>query len=114
MLLYRIIYLSGSLSSGTRLETVLESSSDVLQVSHSTGTSSVSSLSLLAPVVRSGLSRWVTTRSTGLLLNVEGTTTTSVTQSVGLVVTLTERWSTLCFHKFIILTNIQIQLLPQR
>ena len=90
MLLYRIIYLSGSLRSGTRLETVLESSSDVLQVSHSTGTSSVSSLCLGSPVVRSSLSGWVTTRGTGLLLNMERTTTTSVTQGVRFVVTLTE------------------------
>lgn len=94
-ILFYIKYLS-RLGSSTRLETVLESSGDVLQVSHSTGTGSVSSLGLLTPVVRSSLSSWVTTASTGLLLNVEGTTTTSVTQSVGLVVTLTERWSTLC------------------
>lgn len=93
-ILIYIRYLSG-LGSSTGLETVLESSGNVLQVSHSTGTGSVSSLSLLTPVVRSSLSSWVTTGRTGLLLNVEGTTTTSVTQSVGLVVTLTERWSTL-------------------
>lgn len=83
-------------SGSASLETVLESSGDVLQVSHSTSTNGVSSLSLGTPVVRSSLSRRVATRGTGLLLDVEGTTTTSVAQSVGLVVTLTERRSTLC------------------
>ena len=78
------------------METVLESPGDMLQVSHSTSTNSSSSLGLSTPVVRSSLSRRVATRSTGLLLDVERTTTTSVAQSVGLVVTLTERRSTLC------------------
>ena len=76
--------------SDTSTEAVPESSRDVLQVSHSTGTSSSSSLSLSTPVVASGLGSWVATRSTGLLLDVEGTTATSVAQSVGLVVLLTE------------------------
>lgn len=73
----------------TRLETVLESSGNVLEVSHSTGTGSSSSLGLESPVVRSHFSSWVTTRSTSLLLDVERTLTTSVTQDVGLVVTFT-------------------------
>jgi hypothetical protein len=93
---YKYNSLSRQWLSNTRLETVLSSSSNVLQVLHTTSTGGVSSLSLQSPVVRSQLSSWVTTRSTGLLLDVERTTTTSVTQSVGLVVTLTERWSTLC------------------
>lgn len=72
------------------METVLEFSWNGLQVSHSTGTGGSSSLSLGSPVVGSNLGSWVTARSTGLLLDVEGTLTTSVTQSVRLVVTLTE------------------------
>lgn len=92
-----MLNLSSQWLSNTGLETVLSSSSNVLQVLHTTGTGSSSSLSLQSPVVGSQLSSWVTTRSTGLLLDVERTTTTSVTQSVGLVVTLTERWSTLCW-----------------
>ena len=85
-----------SLGSGTRLETVLESSRDMLQISHSTGTGSSSSLGLSGPVERSSLSSWITTGGTGLLLNMERTTTTSVTQSMRFVMTLTERRSTLC------------------
>lgn len=77
------------------LETVVESSADVLQVGHSTGTGSSSSLSLLGPVVRSHLRRWVATRSTSLLLGVQRTTTASVANDVRLVVSLTHRWSTL-------------------
>lgn len=72
------------------METVLEFSVNSLQVSHSTGTGGLSSLSLSTPVERSGLSGWVATSRTGLLLNMERTTTTSVTQSVGLVMTLTK------------------------
>lgn len=79
----------------TSLETVLESSGDVLQVLHSTSTSGLSSLGLSTPVERSSLSRRVATGSTSLLLHVERTTTTSLTQSVGFVMTLTERRSTL-------------------
>lgn len=90
----KFVDLSGlSLDGG--LEAVVESSGDVLQVRHSTGTGSSSSLSLQSPVVRSQLSSWVTARSTGLLLSVERTTTTSLTQNVRLVVSLTHRWSTL-------------------
>ena len=45
--------LSGLRLGDTGLETVLESSRNVLQVSHSTGTSGSSSLSLQSPVVGS-------------------------------------------------------------
>ena len=91
-----VTHLSGfSLDGG--LETVVESSGHVLQVSHSTGTGSSSSLSLQSPVVRSHLGSWVATRSTGFLLSVERTTAASLTQNVRLSVSLTHRWSTLWY-----------------
>lgn len=77
------------------LEAVLESSGHVLQVSHSAGTSGSSSLSLQCPVVRSQFGSWVAARSTGLLLRMERTTSTSLAQNVRLVVSLSHRWSTL-------------------
>lgn len=65
--------------SNTGLEVVLESSWNVLQVSHSTGTGCSSSLSFQSPVVWSHFSSWVSTWWTSLFLDVEWTTTTSVT-----------------------------------
>lgn len=65
--------------SNTGLEVVLESSWNVLQVSHSTGTGCSSSLSFQSPVVWSHFSSWVSTWWTCLFLDVEWTTTTSVT-----------------------------------
>ena len=82
--------LSGLRLGDTSLEAVLESSRHVLQVAHSAATGSSSSLGLSTPVVGSHLGSWVTARSAGLLLDVERTLTTSVAQSVRLVVTLTE------------------------
>ena len=84
-----ILRLSSLWLGNTSLEVVLESSGNVLEVSHTTGTGSSSSLSLQSPVVGSQLGSWVTTRSTSLLLDVERTLTASVTQGVGLVVTFT-------------------------
>lgn len=80
---------------GRGLEAVVESSGDVLQVGHSAGTGGSSSLSLHGPVVGSHLGRWVSARSTGLLLSVERTTATSLAQNVRLSVSLTHRRSTL-------------------
>mgnify|MGYP007113948859 CR=1 FL=1 len=77
------------------LETVVESSRHVLQVRHSAGTGSSSSLGLQSPVVGSHLGSRVTARRTGLLLSVERTTATSLTQNVRLVVSLSHRWRTL-------------------
>ena len=82
--------LSRSSLGNTGLETVVESLRNVLQVLHSTSAGGVSSLRLSTPVERSSLSGWVTTGRTSLLLTMERTTTTSVTQSVRFVVTLTE------------------------
>lgn len=56
----------------------------------------MSSLGLLTPVVRTGLSGRVATGSTGVLLDVKRATTTSLAESVRLVVTLTETGGTLC------------------
>lgn len=75
-LLYLIRFLRFS---NTGLEIVFESSRNVFQVRHSTGTSSSSSFSFKSPVVRSHFSGWVATRSTGVFLDVERTLTTSVT-----------------------------------
>lgn len=79
----------------TGLEAILESSRNVLQVSHSAGTGCSSSLSLGSPVERSHLGGGVSARGTSLLLRVERALATSVAQDVGLVVTLTHRGSTL-------------------
>lgn len=67
----------------------------MLKRSHSAGTGGVSSLGLLAPVVRPDLGRRVAARRTGLLLGVEGSLTTSSAENVGLGVLLTERSGTL-------------------
>lgn len=87
--------LVGSLGLDGGLEAVLESSGHVLQVGHSTGTGGSSSLGLESPVVGSHLGSRVAARGAGLLLSVERTTATSLTQNVRLVVSLTHRWSTL-------------------
>lgn len=81
--------------SSAGLETILESSGNSLEVSLSASTGSVSSLGLASPVERSSLSSRVSTGSTGLLLNVEGSSTASNARSVGLVLFLTEGSSTL-------------------
>lgn len=47
-------------------------------------------------LTRTGLSGRVATGSTGVLLNVERTTSTSLAESMRLVVTLTETGGTLC------------------
>lgn len=98
--MYVLVRLGGSLSGRSldgSLEAVVESSGNVLQVGHSTGTGSSSSLSLLGPVVRSHLGVRVAARSTLSLSGVQSTTSTSLAQDVRLVVSLTHRWSTLCF-----------------
>jgi hypothetical protein len=79
----------------TFTETILETALNVSQVSHTTGTGSLSSLTLLRPVERSDLGGRVTTLSTGLLLLVERAITATTTQGVSLGVTLTEGTSTL-------------------
>lgn len=79
----------------TSLEVVLESSGNMLEVCHSAGTGSSSSLRLGGPVEGSHLGGGVATRRTGLFLGVERTLATSLAQDVRLVVTLTHRGSTL-------------------
>lgn len=76
-------------------EAVVESSGDVLEVLHAAGTGGLSSLGLLGPVVFPGLSSWVSARCTSVLLDVEGSTTTTTAQDVRLVVAFTERAGTL-------------------
>jgi hypothetical protein len=63
---------------------------DISQVSHATGTGSLSSLTLLRPVERSDLGSRITALSAGLLLLVERTVATTSAEGVGLGVTLTE------------------------
>lgn len=85
----------GLLGGGTTLsETVLESSVDVLEVSHSAGTGGLSPLGLKTPVEGPQLGGRVTTLSAGKLLLVERPVTTSPAEGVGLGVSFTKGGST--------------------
>lgn len=77
----------------------------MLQVSHAASSGGSSSLSLGSPVVRSHFSSRVSTRRAGLLLHVERTLTASLTKSVGLAVTFTERWSTFT-HSVVVVVSL--------
>ena len=72
------------LASGTRLETVLGTSADVLEVAHAAGTGGLSALGLLAPLVRANLSGGVTARGADLLLEVERASVASSADGVRL------------------------------
>jgi hypothetical protein len=77
------------------LEAVLEPAGNVLQVAHAAGTSRLSALHLVTPVVLAGLGGRVAARGALVLLDVHGAATASSAQSVRLVVTLTEAGGTL-------------------
>ena len=76
-------------SGGTLSESVLESARHMTQVSHSSGTCSLSSDSLDTPVILPNLGGRVSTRRAHLLLDVERTLTAPNAQRVRLVMTLT-------------------------
>ena len=75
---------------GTFTESVLEATRHMTQMSHTSGAGGSSSLSLDGPVVFPHGGSGVGARRTDLLLVVEGVTSTSDAQSVGLLVTFTE------------------------
>ena len=76
------------------METVLETTRDIAEVTETTSSGGLSALGLLGPLVLSGLSSWVSARGASVLLDVERTTTAASAQSVRLVVSLTERGGT--------------------
>lgn len=84
-----------SLGGGAFSESVLELSGDSLEVTHTASAGGSPSLSLLAPLVRSGLSVGVSARRASLLLLVERHLAASSASSVGLRVSLTKTLGTL-------------------
>lgn len=82
-------------SNSTRLgnssftETVLEATSNILQMAHTASTSGLSSLGLGAPVVGTHAGSRVTALSAGLLLLVISAVSAALAEGVGLSVTLT-------------------------
>ena len=77
-------------------ESVSASSMNFLQMSHTAGTSCLSSLGLGTPVEASDTCTWVATRRTHFLLNVVRGTATTHTQCVWFVVALAKTQSSLC------------------
>jgi len=65
-------------------------------VAHSSGTSGLSSLSLLAPVVLSNLGCWVSAGRAGMLLDMERSATASSAQRVGLVMSFAKGTRAFC------------------
>jgi hypothetical protein len=63
-------------------ESILESSSKSLHITHTSSSNSTLSLGLFCPVVRSHLLVGVSTGRTGLLLNVEGSLSATTTRGV--------------------------------
>lgn len=77
------------------LETISKAALNFLQVTHATGTSSLSANSFNTPVVLSDLGGGVAARTAGALLDVIGTTAASSAESVGLGVAQTKAARTL-------------------
>ena len=89
--LNKVNYLSrlfGCLSSLS--ESILESPGHSLHITHTSGSNSTATLSLLTPVEVSHLLCWITAGRTSLLLDVERDLSTTTARSVWLVVSLSE------------------------
>jgi len=75
---------------GSLSESILESPGHSLHITHTSSSGSLTSLSLLSPVVTSHLRCRVCTSRASLLLDVEGSLSTTTARSVCLVVPLSE------------------------
>jgi len=67
----------------------------VLEVSHAASPGGLSPFGFGRPIIFSGLSSWISTGRTGVLLNVKRTTTTTTAQDVRFVMSFTEGAGTL-------------------
>lgn len=89
--IYSLLLCLGSLS-----ESILESASHSLLVTHASSSNCAASLRFLAPVELSHLLAWVSARRAGLLLDVERNLTASTASGVRLIVLFSERGGTFC------------------
>lgn len=82
-------------SDGTLTETILETTGQILEMTHTASSGGLSSLALDAPVEGTELGSGVTALGTGLLLLVVGTVTAAFAEGVGLSMAFTKAGSSL-------------------
>ncbi len=80
---------------GTLTEAILGTASDVLEVLHAANAIGLAALGLVGPMVTADLCGWVATAGTALVLDVERALATPQAKTVGLLVALAHRWSSI-------------------